>query len=656
MSRRIVFLRSLQIIFDLLLLSAALGLAVLLRFEGAIPTQMLKRLVVEWPYVVGLQYALLAIFGVPRFSWRYVGLREAVRILQAIGMGALILASIRMVAGALLPIDGPAQYSYLPYGVITVDCALAFLGISGARVLRRITSERAEIRRLLPENKQSVRTLLVGAGRSGVMVAKEIAGRPELGILPVGFIDDDRDKRGSMVHGVRVLGSTEDLQKIAHDHSAKQAIITVSNAPGSAVRRIAQACQQAGLQVKVIPGLYRLVGGQVNLTSIRDVAIEDLLRREAVVLDDAAIAAELRDRVVLVTGAGGSIGSEICRQVSRFRPARLVLCERSENALFEIHRELREAFPDITIEPCLADITERERIEGVFASHRPQVVFHAAAHKHVPMMEWNPNEAVKNNALGTRLLADCAHASGVEVFVMISTDKAINPTSVMGATKRVAELYVQALGKSSSTRFVTVRFGNVLGSNGSVVPIFKEQIARGGPLTVTHPDMKRYFMTIPEACQLVLEASAMGRGGEIFILDMGEPVKIVDLARDLLQLSGYGEGEIEIVFTGVRPGEKLYEELSTTHENAEKTRHPKIFIGKTHGASLSQMHAAMRALEELPSSSQPEQVRRALRAIVPEYSPTVPANVGNGAEKTDSAGLSELREVSVPALPSASSA
>jgi FlaA1/EpsC-like NDP-sugar epimerase len=652
---RIVVLRSLQIIFDLLILSAALGFAVFLRFEGAIPTQMLKRLVVEWPYVVGLQYALLAIFGVPRFSWRYVGLREAVRILQAIGVGSLILAGIRMVAVALLPIDGPAQYSYLPYGVIVVDCVLAFLGVSGARVLRRITSERAEIRRLLPETRQSVRTLLVGAGRSGVMVAKEIAGRPELGITPVGFVDDDRDKRGSVVHGVPVLGSTADLLQIAQDLSAKQAIITISNAPGSAVRRIAAACQQAGLQVKVIPGLYRLVGGQVNLTRIRDVAIEDLLRREAVVLDDGAIAAELRDRVVMVTGAGGSIGSEICRQVCRFHPARLLLCERSENALFEIHRELGDAFPEVEIEPCLADIGDRERVEHLFTSHRPQVVFHAAAHKHVPMMEWNPNEAVKNNALGTRMLADSAHASGVEVFVMISTDKAINPTSVMGASKRVAELYVQALARTSSTRFVTVRFGNVLGSNGSVVPIFKEQIARGGPLTVTHPDMKRYFMTIPEACQLVLEASAMGRGGEIFILDMGEPVKIVDLARDLLQLSGFSETEIEIVFTGVRPGEKLYEELSTTHENAEKTRHPKIFIGKTHGASLPQMQVALRSLEQLPPGSEPEQVRRVLRTIVPEYAPSTPSGEAEGAAPSIQPDApAGLPAVSGAPLPSAS--
>jgi FlaA1/EpsC-like NDP-sugar epimerase len=297
----------------------------------------------------------------------------------------------------------------------------------------------------------------------------------------------------------------------------------------------------------------------------------------------------------------------------------LLLLERSENALFEIHRELRAACPDLSIEPILADISERARIEEIFKQHRPAVVFHAAAHKHVPMMEWNPCEAVKNNVFGTQTLADVAHANNVKAFVMISTDKAVNPTSVMGTTKRIAELYVQALASTSSTRFVTVRFGNVLGSNGSVVPIFREQIARGGPVTVTHPDMKRYFMTIPEACQLVLQAGAMGDGGEIFILDMGEPIKIVDLARDLIQLSGFSSEEIEIVFTGTRPGEKLYEELSMANEHAEKTRHPKIYIGKTRQESFPRVQLALHRLSQLTRAKASQDIRSALREIVPEY-------------------------------------
>lgn len=644
MTRRVVMLRTLQIVFDLLVLSAALALAFFARFEGMVPEQMVKRLVIQGPYVVALQYGLLTAFGVPRFSWRYVGLREAVQIARAVAVGSLVLAAVRLVAGALFRSDGYAQFFYLPYGVIAFDCALAMLGICGIRVMRRISTERAEIRRLQPESKEQIRTLLVGAGRGGVMVAKEISGRPELGIVPVGFIDDDPVKRGTTVHGIPVLGATRDLVRVARERGADQAIITVANAAGDVVRSISDACKRAGLSVKVIPGLFRIVGGDLNLTRIRDVAIEDLLRREAVVLDDLAIASELKDRVVAVTGAGGSIGSELCRQVCRFGPKLLLLMERSENALFEVHRELRENFPNIRVEPCLADVCDRPRISELFAAHEPSVVFHAAAHKHVPMMEWNPREAIKNNALGTRLLADLAHEHGVKAFVMISTDKAINPTSVMGATKRVAELYVQALGKTSATRFVTVRFGNVLGSNGSVVPIFKEQIARGGPVTVTDPEMRRYFMTIPEACQLVLQASVMGQGGEIFILDMGEPIKIVDLARDLIQLSGFTEKEIEIVFSGVRPGEKLYEELSTMHENAEKTRHPKILIGKTQADSLSLTAAALTELGEVAKHGDVGALRAALARIVPEYvlpSSERPEPKQAGAESSPSVELVE---------------
>lgn len=651
MTRRVVFLRTLQIVFDLSVLSAALALAFFARFEGMVPEQMFKRLVIQGPYVVALQYGLLTVFGVPRFSWRYVGLREAVQIARAVAVGSLVLAIVRLVAGALFRSDGYAQFFYLPYGVIAFDCALAMLGVCGIRVMRRLSTERAEIRRLQPASKEQIRTLLVGAGRGGVMVAKEISGRPELGIVPVGFIDDDPVKRGSTVHGIPVLGATRDIVRVARERGADQAIITVANAPGDVVRSISEACKRAGLTVKVIPGLFRIVGGDLNLTRIRDVAIEDLLRREAVVLDDLAIAGEIKDRVVAVTGAGGSIGSEICRQVCRFGPKRLLLLERSENALFEVHRELRENFPNIRVEPCLADVCDRPRIAELFTAHEPAVVFHAAAHKHVPMMEWNPREAIKNNALGTRLLADLAHEHGVAAFVMISTDKAINPTSVMGATKRVAELYVQALGKTSPTRFVTVRFGNVLGSNGSVVPIFKEQIARGGPVTVTDPEMRRYFMTIPEACQLVLQASVMGRGGEIFILDMGEPIKIVDLAKDLIQLSGFTEQEVEIVFSGVRPGEKLYEELSTLHENAEKTRHPKIMIGTTQADSLALAAAALTELGEVTKQADVGELRAALKKIVPEY--VLPNSDAPGAKQAGDESASSIVLVE-PHLQSAS--
>lgn len=620
MSRTIV-LRTTQIVIDIVALSLSLWLAFLFRFEGEIPNSMLQRLFIQWPYVVALQYGLLVALGISRIAWRYVGLREAVRIFVAISLGSAVLAAIRLAAADFFRVEGFAQYSFLPLGVIAIDFALAYLSISGVRVIRRLTSERAEVRRLRAGAPSMVPTLLVGAGRGGVMVAKEISGRPELGILPVGFVDDDATKVGTDVHGIRVYGSVANVARIARQRGAKQAIITISNAPGSMVRAISAACTRAGLEVKVIPGLYQIVGGELNLTRMRSVAIEDLLRRDPVVLDDEAIAEDVRGRVVMVTGAGGSIGSEICRQVARYGPKRLVLVERTENALFEIHRELVDAFRSLAIEPCIADVGDRARIQKVFETTQPEVVFHAAAHKHVPLMEGNPGEAVKNNVFGTRLLADVASAHGVRAFVMISTDKAVNPTSVMGATKRVAEIYIQALAKRTQTRFVTVRFGNVLGSNGSVVPIFKEQIARGGPVKVTHPDMKRYFMTIPEACQLVLQAGAMGRGGEIFILDMGEPVKIVDLARDLIQLSGFGEDEIEIEFSGVRPGEKLYEELSIAAENADKTRHPKVFIGRT---TVESYEGAVHKLERLHAAlaeGDARVLRARLTELVPEYSP-----------------------------------
>jgi FlaA1/EpsC-like NDP-sugar epimerase len=345
-----------------------------------------------------------------------------------------------------------------------------------------------------------------------------------------------------------------------------------------------------------------------------------------VVLDEAEVSGSVQGRVVLVTGAGGSIGSELCRQICRFAPARLVIVERFENALFSIHRELVAAFPEVAIDPVVADICDADRIDAVFAAHRPYAVFHAAAHKHVPMMEINPGEAVKNNVAGTRVVADAADRHRVARFVMISTDKAVNPTSVMGATKRIAEIYIQALSQRSNTRFVMVRFGNVLGSAGSVIPIFKEQIARGGPITVTHPEMRRYFMTIPEASQLVLQAGAMGKGGEIFILDMGEPVKIVDLAKDLITLSGLRPGEdIEIEFSGMRPGEKLFEELSTDAEHADKTQHPKIFIGRIHPHDWTETVRGIERLAAMSDRASPDAIRGAIRGLVPEYAPALPA-------------------------------
>jgi FlaA1/EpsC-like NDP-sugar epimerase len=627
------FRRSLQVAFDLAVLSSAYWLGFLFRFEFSIPSAWLAPSLIGWPYVVLIEYAMLSALGVPRYSWRYIGMRETARIALALALATGILVGLRLALPVVL------EVAVLPYGVVCMSFFLCFVGLVGVRATRRIYGETQE-RKLRSAGRKRERVLLIGAGQAGVVIAREIAARPDLALHPVGFLDDDRMKVGSHIGGLPVLGCIDQVAEIAARKRATRVLITIANAPGAQIRAITMRCRDAGLDTKIIPGIYEIVGDRVNLSRIREVAIEDLLGREQVQLDEDQLNASIRGAVVMVTGAGGSIGSELCRQVCRYAPARLVLVERFENALFEIHRELVGIYPELLIDPQIGDVTDARRMAQVFGDARPSIVFHAAAHKHVPMMEQNPGEAVKNNVGGTRLVADLADRTGVERFVLVSTDKAVNPTSVMGATKRVAEIYTQALAQRSKTRFVTVRFGNVLGSNGSVIPIFKQQIAAGGPVTVTHPDMQRYFMTIPEASQLVLQAGAMGAGGEIFILDMGEPVKIVDLARDLIRLSGFRPGEdIEIKFNGVRPGEKLFEQLATDAEHADKTKHPKIFIGRiggrigrSTGRTASHTWAEVtRGLDELVAlvdSGDPDRLRAALRGLVPEYTGGLDAPAG----------------------------
>ncbi|MDQ3340888.1 MAG: polysaccharide biosynthesis protein [Myxococcota bacterium] len=607
--------RSLQAAIDLLVLSVAFWLGFLFRFELSIPKYWATVGLANWPYVVGFEYGLLVLLGVTRFSWRYVSLREVGRVGAAIGLATVCLIALRF---GLRDVDeGSMTFGFIPLGVLGSNFFLAFVGLVATRASRRLYGESRE-RRQRSVGRAKDRVLLIGAGQAGVMVAREIASRPDLAMHPVGYLDDDNRKLGMQIMGLPVLGTISQLAKIAELKHVKKVLITIANASGSEIRRITHACRDVGLETKIIPGIYEIVGDRVNLSRIREVAIEDLLGREPVELDELEVVGTIKNSIVMVTGAGGSIGSELCRQVARFAPAKLVLVERFENALFEIHRELLGAFPDLIIEPRVADVTDSVRMESLFKDQTPSIVFHAAAHKHVPMMEENPGEAIKNNVGGTRLIAELSHRYGVDRFVMISTDKAVNPTSVMGATKRVAEIFVQELSRRSTTRFVTVRFGNVLGSNGSVIPIFRQQIERGGPVTVTDPEMKRYFMTIPEASQLVLQAGAMGNGGEIFILDMGEPVKIVDLAREMITLSGFRPDEdIAIEFTGVRPGEKLFEELSTSSEFADKTAHPKIFIGRVRPSDHAT--STFDELLALAATGDGERIRAALRVLVPEY-------------------------------------
>lgn len=644
--------RGLQVAIDLAVLSLGYWLAFLFRFEFELPRFWLDSALLNWGYVVAIEYVTLAAFGVPRYSWRYVGMSETLRIAGATAAFTVALVSLRFGFNASgLRLD----LFILPLGVIAMNSVLATVGLVSVRAARRLQGEARERKRRSIQGARH-RVLLIGAGQAGVMVAREIARRPDLALDAVGFLDDNHQKVGTRISGLPVLGTTANIQEIAERKRVQRILITIANASGAEIRRITLQCKNAGLDTKIIPALYELVGDGINLSRIRDVAIEDLLGREPVQLDQAQVESSIRGRRVLVTGAGGSIGSEICRQIARLEPAQLVLVERFETALFEINRELGALHPTLDLQPRVADVVDRLRMEQVFAITRPDVVFHAAAHKHVPMMEVNPGEAIKNNVLGTRTVADLSDRHNVKQFVMVSTDKAVNPSSVMGATKRVAEIVCQSRAQRSRTRFVTVRFGNVLGSNGSVIPIFKEQIARGGPVTVTHPEMQRYFMTIPEAAQLVIQAGAMGQGGEVFILDMGHPVKIVDLARDLITLSGLRPGEdIDIEFTGVRHGEKLFEELSTSAEHADKTKHPKIFIGRVAAQQWTEVDLGVERLISQVDTGLPDALRAALKALVPEYVPLHTPVAAEPPAVEESGRVAHRKTEPNPAIPSTAS-
>jgi FlaA1/EpsC-like NDP-sugar epimerase len=528
---------------------------------------------------------------------------------------AAVLLFLRLAAPVSLP------GFRVPISIILMNALTAFGGMLALRVARRGFHERSlrQRRSAGPGGGPRVPTLLVGAGAAGVMAVREIRSRGEQGLDLRGFVDDDPLKQGAVIHGLRVLGPTEALPRLVPSLGIEQVIITIAEAPQAQLQRILRICEGIPVKAQMIPALYDLLQGKVSISELRAVDVEQLLHRETVSFAENDLGPFLGGKAVAVTGAGGSIGSELARQVARFSPSSLLLVERAEPALYEIDRELREAWPSLSVVPVLADVGDSARMRAVFSRHRPQVVAHAAAHKHVPLVETNAAEAVRNNVLGTMHLAEAAGELGVETFILISTDKAVRPSSVMGATKRVAELVVQDLGRRFPTRYVAVRFGNVLGSAGSVIPLFREQIARGGPVTITHPDMQRYFMTIPEAAVLTLQAGAMGAGGEIFVLDMGEPIRIVDLARRMIELSGHPRSdEIEIVYTGVRPGEKLFEELQYGSEAIDQTRHPKIFIGKIAAVHSERLVAALARLSELAASGSDDEVRAFLGALLPE--------------------------------------
>ena len=569
-------------------------------------------------FFIIIKLTVFGLFKQYRGWWRYVGISDLIGILRAslistmiiVGLWYAVFMNVTQIRQQLQVITEVSQ------GVFMADLFGTVLLLAGLRMLIRLYYE--EFRTV--EGGRLKRFLIVGAGNAGEALLREIHRMSVVQYEVIGFIDDDPAKKGIQIHGLPVLGTVDLLSKICKDNGIEEIAIAMPSASHQQLRRVIQVCEGTKIRFRTVPSITDIASGKFRVSQIRDVDINDLLGRATVQLDLDLIEAYLKEKTILVTGAGGSIGSEMCRQVCNFKPKLLLLIEQAENPLFHIERELCKLFPQVFMRTIICNIADKTRVEQIFEKYKPEVVIHAAAHKHVPLMELNPGEAIKNNIIGTRVVADAASQYGSTNFVMISTDKAVNPTSIMGSSKRIAEMYIQDLNRTSQTHFLTVRFGNVLDSNGSVVPIFRKQIAEGGPVTVTHPEMKRYFMTIPEASQLVLQAAAMGQGGEIFVLDMGEPVKIIDLARELITLSGFRPGEdIEIIYTGLRPGEKLFEELSIKGEDMLPTRHPKIGIWKNITMDRDKLYAGINELISIASRQNHDEIVHKIKELVPEY-------------------------------------
>jgi FlaA1/EpsC-like NDP-sugar epimerase len=560
-----------QIAADGVLVALAWYLAFQVRFDQGVPPRYDEFL--GWNVflvVIGVQLATFVAFGLYEHWWRYVSIRDMWRAILAVTISSL---AVVVVLYLWRPVDGWRA----PRGVVAIDWLLVLAFVTGARLAARTLIERPGRGRFVARGREA---LIVGAGDAGQLVIREMLKTPRLGYTPIGLVDDDPRKKNMRLHGVRVVGTTEQLPRLLADNRPDEVIIAIPSGAGEVRQRVVNACRDAGIPVKTLPGVHELITGDLNLSrQLREVQVEDVLGREAVELDIPSIASYITGSTVLVTGAGGSIGSELCRQVSALGAEQIVLVDHSENALVQIEHELQHERRYVSIVPALADVKDPVKIRRLFERHNPTVVFHAAAYKHVPLMEANPLESVRNNVLGTKVLAELAAEHGVKQFVLVSTDKAVRPRNVLGQTKAICEWLVEAAAarEGNGTSFISVRFGNVLGSSGSVIPLFRRQIARGGPVTVTHPDMERYFMTIPEAVQLIVQAGALGRSGDVFVLDMGEPVRIVDLAHNMIRLSGKEpERDVAIEFIGARPGEKLQEDLWGDGESSTTTSHPKI--------------------------------------------------------------------------------
>ena len=602
------------LLIDVILLSVAPFLLYALRFEGYQwpPNQFHNALIFTLAAVPAL-ILIYVLFGIYSTLWRYASIAELELIVVA-GITGWVMTALLGIA--VLPALS-LMVSRVPLSVLFNYGVLSIVLLAAPRLLIRVGGWHA-VRRGLEHSPH--RVLIAGAGSAGQMILREMTSNSALGMLPVAFADDNPRKRGMRIGNVPIAGTLAELPEIIKRHKITEVVIAMPTAPGTVVRAVVQAALACGIKTRTVPSLGELINGNVGVTNLRSVEIQDLLRREPIHTDLAQVARLAHDRTVLVTGAGGSIGSELCRQIAALGPAKLVLVGHGENPIFDILNELRRKHTGVEFVPVIADIRDIRRVREVFEAHRPFAVFHAAAHKHVPLMESNVVEAITNNVLGTRNIVDVSAETGVQHFVFISTDKAVHPTNVMGASKRVAEHVVRRAALQHNKNFVVVRFGNVLGSRGSVVPTFVRQIQEGGPVTVTHPDMRRYFMTIPEAVQLVMQAGALGKGGELFMLDMGEPVKVVDLARDLIRLSGLREGDdIEIQFTGIRPGEKLYEEMFFSDELAERTDHPKVLRARKEKVETWGDHLIEQLIQSAQQGESAENLRAMLRVIVPDF-------------------------------------
>lgn len=614
MRRLIRLVRSRTAIFlhDLAMVPVAWLGAYWLRFNlESIPAPVLLRALLLLNLVMFVQGCISWFFGLYRGLWRFASLPDLIRIIKAVVVGTIIsAASIFLMT----------QMQDVPRSVFPLHAILLVALLGGPRLVYRWLKDRRFYAR------HGKRVLVVGAGRAGEMLARDLLRESPALHEPVAFVDDNAAKIGKEIHGIRVVGGCDTIPDVIREEEIELVLIAVPSASSAQMRRIVGLCEGAVVPFRTLPRMQDLVTGQIGVKEVRDVRIEDLLGREKVTLDWASITSGLAGKSVMVTGGGGSIGSELCRQIGRLKPAKLVILERSEFNLYKIDLELRRIYPELQLESVLADVCDSLAVDSTMKTHRPAVVFHAAAYKHVPMLEHQARPAVLNNVFGTRILADKANEYGCESFVLISTDKAVNPANVMGTTKRVAEIYCQNLNASSQTRYITVRFGNVLGSDGSVIPLFQDQIAAGGPVTVTHPEITRFFMTIPEACQLILQACVMGQGGEIFVLDMGEPIKISYLAEQLILLSGKKPGEdIEIVYTGLRPGEKLYEELFHSAEKLTDTVHPKILLAQSRRVNAEVLNQGLEHLRLACAGLDEAGIRNQLQGLVPEQ-----IGAGNG--------------------------